>query len=128
MSETAEKFRMRVERMDASQLRDYQAELEQRLWNAAVGSLEARFADVALRFVEAFAERELAHGALRETCRRLVPVADPDAFADAMFALIRAGRELGIDDPAGVFAGALEVARRRGEASEFDDGSTEGTT
>lgn len=50
---------------------------------------------------------------LRDACRLAAPDLDEDRFADSVIALARAQRELGRDDAASVFAGALEIAGNR---------------
>ena len=61
---------------------------------------------------------------LRLICMELMPAADDFAFADAVFLLSRAQRELGSEpDPAWVLGEALDIARDRGKAQGGEDGN-----
>jgi hypothetical protein len=96
-------------------LLDFRFELYDRLEVAADDSDTYRFARAALDTVYAVERRRDIQRGLRTACRVAAPDADPDAFVEALFLLARHQRQLGSDDTAGVFAGALEVAQRRAE-------------
>jgi hypothetical protein len=122
VSGVAEGFAEWLESLDDEALRSYRFELYTRSEIAPGDSDVYRFSQRALEVVYAVERRRGVQHGLRMLCKVVAPEADADAFTDAMFALARAARETGSDDPASVFAGAFEVARRRAGQPEISNG------
>ena len=104
-----------LDSLSDDELLDFRFELYGRCETADEDSSVYEFARTALDVVYAIERRRDIQRGLRTVCRVVAPDADPDAFVDALFLLARHQRQLGSDDTAGVFAGALEVAQRRAE-------------
>ena len=114
-----------LDSLDDEALRDFRFELYGRCETADEDSSVYEFARTALDVVYAIERRRDIQRGLRTVCRVVAPDADPDAFVDALFLLARHQRQLGSDDTAGVFAGALEVAQRRAEGKHVSGGPTD---
>jgi hypothetical protein len=115
-----------LDSLSDDELLDFRFELYGRCETADEDSSVYEFARTALDVVYAIERRRDIQRGLRTVCRVVAPDADPDAFVDALFLLARHQRQLGSDDTAGVFAGALEVAQRRAEGKhEVSGGPTD---
>jgi len=81
------------------------------------------FAQDLLTAVEAIEKRRAFHRDLALACMYASPGADGEAFADALFAMTQAQRELDSDtDVVETFAAAFDIARARGKAQGGEDG------
>jgi len=104
-----------LDSLSDDELLDHRFELYDRLELVDEDSQVYKWLRGTLDVVYAIERRRDIQRGLRTVCRVVAPDADPDAFVDALFLLARHQRQLGSDDTAGVFAGALEVAQRRAE-------------
>jgi hypothetical protein len=115
-----------LDSLSDDELLDHRFELYDRLELVDADSDTFRFARGALEVVYAIERRRELRRGLRTVCRVVAPDVDADAFVDALPLLARHQRQLGSDDTAGVFAGALEVAQRRAEGKhEVSGGPTD---
>src|ERR1039458_9011780 len=104
-----------LDSLSDDELLDFRFELYGRCETADEDSSVYEFARTALDVVYAIERRRDIQRGLRTACRVAAPDVDADAFSAALPLLPRHRRPRCLDEVAGVFAAALEVAERGAE-------------